>query len=178
MKRNILFSCMIALTLPMLTGCADEPIVQPTHQLDSEVLSAGAESELDEGSPSQVTPGMQIVVYKDAVRMVLSTPLLFHLGTTELSKSGRQMLDQVYTQIESFTGPSVTVTGYTDDVGDPVDLHKQAYKEAESVSAYLWTRGVAWSTIKIVSAGPKDPVSSNRTVQGKTDNRRVEVWLH
>ncbi|MDY4243942.1 MAG: OmpA family protein, partial [Prevotella sp.] len=52
-------------------------------------------------------------------------------------------------------------------------------KCVQSVEAYLKSCGVSASQLqKVVGKGSSEPVADNATVQGRKENRRVEVYLY
>ncbi len=70
---------------------------------------------------------------------------------------------------------SLTVIGYTDTTGDAdynMDLSK---RRAKAVSDYLVTLGVPADKMRILGRGENDPIASNDTDAGRTQNRRVEA---
>ena len=48
-------------------------------------------------------------------------------------------------------------------------------KRAEAVRGQLVGRGVAADRMKAVGVGPDRPVADNKTAEGRTGNRRVEI---
>jgi outer membrane protein OmpA-like peptidoglycan-associated protein len=55
-----------------------------------------------------------------------------------------------------------------------MDLSQQ---RAQSVSTYLTSQGVDPSHLSVRGAGPDQPIASNADVNGRAQNRRVEVNL-
>jgi outer membrane protein OmpA-like peptidoglycan-associated protein len=50
-------------------------------------------------------------------------------------------------------------------------------RRADSVSAYLSSRGVDRSRMVTIGAGETHPVASNDTEDGRAQNRRVEITI-
>ena len=48
---------------------------------------------------------------------------------------------------------------------------------AESVKAYLVSKGANASTIEATGYGPNQPIATNKTPEGRQQNRRVEFSL-
>jgi outer membrane protein OmpA-like peptidoglycan-associated protein len=70
-----------------------------------------------------------------------------------------------------------TVTGYTDTMGERrynVELSRQ---RAEIVKGYLSGKNIAEERIKARGLGPRNPIASNETLEGRAQNRRVEIVL-
>ncbi|MEO6820741.1 MAG: OmpA family protein, partial [Ginsengibacter sp.] len=49
---------------------------------------------------------------------------------------------------------------------------------AESVKAYLVAQGANPSRIEATGYGPDQPISTNKTAEGRQDNRRVEFTIY
>ena len=74
---------------------------------------------------------------------------------------------------------AVDIYGHTDSTGNDGINIPLSNKRAQSVEAYLKSCGVGASQFKNVAGkGSSEPVASNSTVEGRKQNRRVEVYLY
>jgi outer membrane protein OmpA-like peptidoglycan-associated protein len=71
----------------------------------------------------------------------------------------------------------IEVIGHTDDVGDDAYNQELSEQRAESVRNYLVAAGVDGSKMVSVGAGESMPIASNKTDEGRAENRRVEVMV-
>ena len=69
----------------------------------------------------------------------------------------------------------VIAIGHTDSIGADAYNQKLSVRRAESVKAYLVTKGVAPNRVYTEGKGEKQPVASNKTKDGRAKNRRVEI---
>ena len=69
------------------------------------------------------------------------------------------------------------IIGHTDSVGKAVSNMKLSQKRASSVRAALILEGVDANHLTATGRGELDPIASNRTKQGRSKNRRIEVQL-
>jgi len=108
--------------------------------------------------------------------ITLSGQVLFVTGKSELLPAARDQLDQVAAALkdQAEVRPMV-VEGYTDSVGSEASNLKLSKDRAESVRAYLVSKGVPADKITSVGKGKADPVASNDTPEGRANNRRVEI---
>lgn len=73
---------------------------------------------------------------------------------------------------------SLKLAGHTDNTGSR-ELNLRLSKErAESVKAYLVSKGANASRIEATGYGPDQPIASNSTADGRQQNRRVEFTLY
>jgi outer membrane protein OmpA-like peptidoglycan-associated protein len=69
------------------------------------------------------------------------------------------------------------ITGHTDAVGKATSNMILSQKRAENAKAALVNLGVEESRISASGRGELDPIQSNRTKEGRSANRRIEVEL-
>jgi outer membrane protein OmpA-like peptidoglycan-associated protein len=67
------------------------------------------------------------------------------------------------------------VEGHTDSQGRVQDNQELSLARAQSVRDYLVSRGIAADRISAHGLGSERPVATNKTAEGRADNRRVEI---
>jgi outer membrane protein OmpA-like peptidoglycan-associated protein len=108
--------------------------------------------------------------------ITLSGQVLFVTGKSELLPAARDQLDQVAAALKDQGDVKpIVVEGYTDSVGSDATNQKLSKDRAESVRAYLVSKGVPADKITSVGKGEANPVASNDTPDGRANNRRVEI---
>ena len=73
------------------------------------------------------------------------------------------------------SNPKITVSGYTDNVSAPKRNQQLAKAQARQVAGFLWTKRIPLARRK--GQGDQNPIASNRSVAGMSNNRRVEIVL-
>ena len=71
----------------------------------------------------------------------------------------------------------IEVIGHTDDVGDDDYNQELSEQRAQAMRDYLVATGLDPTKIVTRGAGEKTPIASNRTDEGRAENRRVEVLV-
>jgi outer membrane protein OmpA-like peptidoglycan-associated protein len=101
--------------------------------------------------------------------------ILFDTDSDHLKAESKPTLDALISAASSQPSWSFAIEGYTDNVGG--DAHNQTLSEkrALSVKTYLVAAGVDASRLTTKGFGASNPVSSNDTELGRSQNRRVEV---
>ncbi|MDP4727166.1 MAG: AAA family ATPase [Desulfobacterales bacterium] len=99
----------------------------------------------------------------------------FNHNSNELPTNAYTPLDRFAASLLQNPNISVIVNGYTDDTG--VLSYNVSVSEfrANIVKSYLVGKGVDPSRIAANGVGPKDPIGSNATAEGRSLNRRVEI---
>ena len=101
----------------------------------------------------------------------------FELNTADLTAASRDLLDNVAVALNEWEDVQVEVQGHTDNSGSIAINNTLSQLRAESVRNYLITKGVAESRLTAVGFGPRQPVATNTTREGRILNRRVEFNL-
>jgi outer membrane protein OmpA-like peptidoglycan-associated protein len=119
----------------------------------------------------------KIATVKDDERgMVISLPgeVLFKTDKFDLKPAALAKLDQIANALRSKDQPFV-VYGYTDGVGTREHNMDLSDKRAQAVRDYLVSKGLPKDTVTSEGKGPDDPVADNGSVEGRAQNRRVEI---
>lgn len=77
--------------------------------------------------------------------------------------------------LSKYPGKKVTVTGHTDNVGDPETNYNLGLARAKNVADYLVSQGVNADDITHLSKGETEPVADNDTADGSARNRRITI---
>ena len=70
---------------------------------------------------------------------------------------------------------TIVATGHTDSVGTDAYNQGLSVRRANTVKAYLVSKGVAAERVLVEGKGETQPVASNATKDGRAQNRRVVV---
>lgn len=108
--------------------------------------------------------------------ITLDGSVLFATGKTALLPIAEQKLAKVAEVLQKQDDSKmITVEGHTDSVGADADNQRLSQARADSVRAFLVSRGVPAQRIRAVGQGESRPVADNTTAEGRANNRRVEI---
>lgn len=100
---------------------------------------------------------------------------LFNSGESKVIPEQALPLDSVIAMLKMFHEVTVTIYGYTDDVG-PNDANLElSQKRADAVKAYLIRKGIERERVLATGRGETNFMASNRTRSGRELNRRIEL---
>ena len=108
---------------------------------------------------------------------VLSNPIYFEVNKTTVHVNSYPTLKYAAKQLKADRNAYIVVNGYTDNSGILSKNMVLSVKRAEAVKDELVRMGVDPEQIKVVGDGPSDPIASNKTVEGKAQNRRAVLRL-
>src|SRR5262245_2890083 len=110
-----------------------------------------------------------------AEKVTLAADVLFDFDKSVLKPEGKAKLDDLAGKIQAIALEVVIAIGHTDSIGSDAYNQKLSVRRAESVKAYLVSKGVEPNRIYTEGKGEKQPVASNKTAEGRQKNRRVEI---
>ena len=110
-----------------------------------------------------------------AEKVTLAADVLFDFDKSILKTEGKNKLDDLATKVKAINLEVVIAIGHTDSIGSDAYNQKLSVRRAESVKAYLVSKGVEPNRIYTEGKGEKQPVASNKTKDGRQKNRRVEI---
>jgi len=119
-------------------------------------------------------------VKQDQRGTIITLPggVLFETAKSALLSSAREKLNQVSDALAQDREATVMIEGHTDSQGNEDTNQKLSQARAESVRDYLVQRGVAADRIRAEGKGKSQPIASNKTAEGRADNRRVEIVVN
>jgi len=110
-----------------------------------------------------------------AEKVTLAADVLFDFDKSVLKPEGKAKLDDLASKVMGINLEVVIAIGHTDSIGSDAYNQKLSVRRAESVKAYLVSKGVEPNRIYTEGKGEKQPVASNKTKEGRQKNRRVEI---
>jgi len=105
----------------------------------------------------------------------LANHLKFESGKVKLSKIAYQDLDSLVDLLNNNTNISLLIKGHTDNTGTVKINEKLSLQRAMVVSNYLIKKGIDKKRISQKGFADTRPVSDNKTLKGRAQNRRVDI---
>jgi len=118
-------------------------------------------------------------VYKEGSNLVLRLrSLRFPSGSTVVLPESYPLMTKVQDAIRAFGETRVVIEGHTDSTGSTEINDTISQRRADAVRAYLVANGtVADGDIEAVGKGFSEPLASDRTAEGRAQNRRIDVVI-
>jgi outer membrane protein OmpA-like peptidoglycan-associated protein len=102
----------------------------------------------------------------------------FKHNSNELYEGAFEKLDRIIEFMTRNPDTRIEVKGYTDNTGNlDYNLYISELR-ANLIKTYLTSKGIHNSRIETKGIGPKNPIASNETLEGKKLNRRVEIEFY
>ncbi len=121
--------------------------------------------------------GVQVRKVGNSVQLIMASDVTFDFNQSDVRSGFYPTLNSVATVFKKYDNNTITITGYTDNVGG--DAYNQTLSEnrARSVGDYLIAVGVPANRVFTNGMGKRNPIASNATNAGRAMNRRVVITL-
>ena len=127
---------------------------------------------IDSGQNKQVQISEEQIVPKQITDNII---IYFRYNSNELSDDALIKLDEVAAIMTQNPDTNIIIKGYTDTIGN-YDYNKGlSLFRADIVKSFLTGKGINPAKIKTIGMGPENPIDTNDTVEGRRNNRRVEI---
>jgi OOP family OmpA-OmpF porin len=108
-------------------------------------------------------------------KITLQADTLYDFDKATLKPEGKATLDKIARDLSKIKLEVIIAVGNTDSVGTDAYNMALGQRRAQSVKAYLTSKGVDGSRIYTESKGESNPVASNATAEGRAKNRRTDI---
>jgi OOP family OmpA-OmpF porin len=110
-----------------------------------------------------------------AEKVTFAADVLFDFDRSVIKPEGKSKLDDLANKVRGVNLEVVIAIGHADSIGSDEYNQRLSVRRAESVKAYMVSRGVEPNRVYTEGKGEKQPVASNRTSDGRAKNRRTEI---
>ena len=110
-----------------------------------------------------------------ATKVTYAADAFFDFDKSVLKPEGKAKLDDLTSKVKDINLEVIIAVGHTDSVGSDAYNQKLSVARAESVKAYLVSKGIEKNRVYTEGKGEKQPVADNKTAEGRAKNRRVEI---
>ncbi|HEY1396208.1 outer membrane protein OmpA [Roseateles sp.] len=118
-------------------------------------------------APVPVAPTSEKVTY--------AADAFFDFDKAVLKPEAKAKLDDLISKTGGINLEVIIAVGHTDGIGSDAYNQKLSVQRAESVKAYLVTKGLEKNRVYTEGKGKKQPIADNKTAEGRAKNRRVEI---
>ena len=146
--------------------------------MDQQELALNLSSEL-QANKSQIEQ-----LRSDFSVISLKSDVVFDSGSAKLSSEGQVALVIISNQLKNYPDRIISLEGHTDN--KPITARLAEYfpsnwelsaARAASAARILAIQGIDEDRIRVVGRGPRDPIASNDSEEGRAANRRIEIRL-
>ncbi|NJN70962.1 MAG: OmpA family protein [Nitrospira sp.] len=141
----------------------------------NENLASALQDELQRGSVALRQRGNKLT-------LALASGDLFAQGDATMTPVGTSLLERIGAALQQFRNQRIEVAGHTDSIPVRID-NRRPFRDnlelsrarAQHASQTLIDSGLGADRIKTVGYAATKPLASNKTAEGRSKNRRVEI---
>jgi outer membrane protein OmpA-like peptidoglycan-associated protein len=142
--------------------------------------AVGAYMDHQQQEMQQSLQGTGIEVQRTAentLSLNMPSSITFAYNSATLTPQAQTALDSVAKVLNQYPESTITITGYTDDIGSDSYNLKLSEQRAGSVSNYLSTHNVNYTRLTQRGVGESNPKFPNTDEANRAQNRRVELAI-
>jgi OOP family OmpA-OmpF porin len=110
-----------------------------------------------------------------AEKVTFAADVFFDFDKSVIKPAGKSKLDDLSSKLRGINLEVVIAIGHADSIGSDAYNQRLSVRRAESVKAYLVSKGIEGNRVYTEGKGEKQPVADNKTREGRAKNRRVEI---
>lgn len=112
-----------------------------------------------------------------AIKVTFESGILFATNSSTLNTASQGSLTSFAQSLINNPDTDIEIYGHTDSSGNDQINIPLSERRAQSVYAFLVSKGVSGNRMMSQGLGSSMPVADNTTAAGKAQNRRVEVYI-
>ena len=140
---------------------------------------AGYYMDVQEAKLRQKLQNTGVSVTRQGDNIILNMPgnVTFATNSPNINAGFYEVLNNVAVVLNEYKKTYVDVVGHTDSTGAPDYNQRLSEERARSVAEYLTSQGVLADRLLVAGRGESEPIASNDTPEGRSQNRRVNIQI-
>lgn len=125
----------------------------------------------------QTVPGATVTREGEGILVKFDSGILFDTNSSDLKPAARTNLQNLATSLQNNPQTNILIVGHTDNTGTDQYNQDLSVRRAASVKSFIASNNVANSRLSTSGKGESEPIADNNTVEGRSQNRRVEIVI-
>ncbi|MFC1569008.1 OmpA family protein [bacterium] len=122
--------------------------------------------------------GAQVERVGEGIKITFDSGILFKVNKSDLLVQSEENIAKLAEILNKYEDTEILLEGHTDATGSEEYNLELSRKRAHSVSNSLTNKEVKTSRITMMGYGETQPIADNETIEGRTQNRRVEIAIY
>ncbi|MBB1387688.1 OmpA family protein [Pseudoalteromonas sp. SG45-5] len=121
--------------------------------------------------------GVEVVREGDNLRLVMPSNITFATDQSYISSGFNDTLNAIANVMNKYEKTYLSVEGHTDSTGKGSYNMNLSRERAQSVKDYLVNQQIMATRVSTKGYGETRPIATNESVNGRAQNRRVEIQI-
>lgn len=121
--------------------------------------------------------GAKVERIGEGIKITFPSGILFDVNKSALQPVARENLVKLAAILNKYEDTDILIEGHTDSTGPEEYNMDLSIRRANSVGTYLADNNVSPARFKLLGYGETQPIATNDTVEGRKQNRRVEIAI-
>jgi intracellular multiplication protein IcmN len=182
-----LLNYLLVCCLFILSGCANEVIVDQTHIFDEEKQAMSSQYEVTRADIAKNQEERRNLLMKldrqgvlaftvgETVTLSVLSDRLFNTNSANINEQGKETLDEIAGLLKTYDKVDVNVAGYMVNFGSVHRDRILSDQQAQKVVKYLWGFNIDTRMMVAKGEGVRHRIASNNTALGRQLNRRIDI---
>ncbi|MDR2586462.1 MAG: OmpA family protein [Prevotellaceae bacterium] len=114
----------------------------------------------------------------EALKVTFESGILFATGSYVLNPASQWSLTMFANSLKANPDTEINIIGHTDSTGTDQLNNQLSEDRAASVKSFLMSQGIMGVRMSTAGMGRYQPIATNDTAEGRTQNRRVEIFIN
>ena len=125
----------------------------------------------------QTVPGATVTREGEGILVKFDSGILFDIDKTYVKPDAQNSLNQLAVSLQNNPQTNILIVGHTDSTGTAAHNMNLSVRRAKAVKSFLAQQGVGGSRLTTQGKGETEPIALNSTIEGRAQNRRVEIVI-
>jgi outer membrane protein OmpA-like peptidoglycan-associated protein len=121
--------------------------------------------------------GAKVERIGEGIKITFDSGLLFDINKYDLRSESRDNIVKLAVILNKYPDTNILIEGHTDSTGTREINQPLSENRAKAVSAFLAQQNVLSNRFTVMGYGPDQPIAPNDTVEGRQQNRRVDLAI-
>ena len=126
----------------------------------------------------QNIPGAIVTRVGEGIAVTFASGLLYDFDSDAIKPTAAQNLSTLAASLDKYPNTDILIVGHTDATGADSYNMGLSQRRASSALSYLVGRGVSSGRLRSTGRGESEPIASNDSEAGQSQNRRVEIAIY
>ncbi|MEZ4906520.1 MAG: OmpA family protein [Saprospiraceae bacterium] len=154
----------------------------PSAQNNSNKINSKNDTKQEKNIATQNSNKDKIIkeLDKDKIRVgqtIKIENLYFKADSANINPNSYDVLNEIYEFLKENKDVIIEIGGHTNGIPNSQYCNQLSSERAKNVAEYLYSKGISKSRIKYRGYGKLKPLASDKTLDGRQKNQRVEIKI-